>query len=101
MRIALLTDGIHPYVIGGMQRHSYYLAKYFAKNKVYVDLYHTWKNKDMDIKQLSVFSEEEKIFIHSIVIDFPKAGNWPGHYIAESYRYSEKIFKEVKNANSK
>ena len=32
MRIALITDGIAPYVIGGMQKHSFYLAKYFAKN---------------------------------------------------------------------
>ena len=40
MRIALLTDGIYPYVMGGMQRHSYYLAKYLARAGVHVDLYH-------------------------------------------------------------
>ena len=94
--LILLTDGIYPYVIGGMQRHSYYLAKYLAKNGVYVDLYHTWQNKDVDIHQLAVFSEDEKKFIHSIVIDFPKAGRLPGHYLVESYQYSEKIFNELK-----
>jgi hypothetical protein len=31
MRIALITDGIAPYVLGGMQKHSFYLAKYFCK----------------------------------------------------------------------
>ena len=96
MKIALLTDGIHPYVIGGMQRHSYYLVKYLAKNEVYVDLYHTWQNKEVDIHQLAVFSEAEKKFIRSIVIDFPKAGRLPGHYLVESYQYSEKIFNELK-----
>jgi len=29
MKIALLTDGVHPYVIGGMQKHHFILAKYF------------------------------------------------------------------------
>ena len=40
MRVALITDGIYPYVIGGMQKHSFYIAKYLAKNRVYVDLFH-------------------------------------------------------------
>ena len=40
MRIALITDGIYPYVMGGMQKHSYFLAKFLAKNKIYVDLFH-------------------------------------------------------------
>jgi hypothetical protein len=30
MKIALLSDGIAPYVLGGMQRHSFYLAKYLV-----------------------------------------------------------------------
>ena len=40
MKIALITDGIYPYVMGGMQKHSYFLAKYLAKNKIKIDLYH-------------------------------------------------------------
>ena len=28
MRIAIFTTGIYPYITGGMQKHSYYLAKY-------------------------------------------------------------------------
>ena len=31
MKISLFTNGIYPYVLGGMQKHSYNLAKYFAK----------------------------------------------------------------------
>ena len=59
MRIALLTDGIFPYVIGGMQKHSFYLAKYFIKNKIYIDLYHT-NQSQYDISKLEFFSEEIK-----------------------------------------
>lgn len=95
MRIALLTDGISPYVIGGMQRHSFYLAKYFAKNKVYVDLFH-FNQSSLNIEQLDCFEEEEKKYINSFVIPFPKPGRLPGHYIYESYIYSKKIFDIIK-----
>ncbi len=95
MRIALITDGISPYVIGGMQRHSFYLAKYFAKNKVYVDLYH-FNQSSLNIQELKCFDEDEKKYIHSFVIPFPKEGRLPGHYIYESYIYSKRIFEIIK-----
>ena len=37
MKIALLTDGLYPDSIGGIQKHSHLLVKYFSKNNVYVD----------------------------------------------------------------
>ena len=92
MRIALLTDGIAPYVMGGMQKHSFYLAKFFAINGVFVDLYHTGKVTD-DLKSLSCFSEEEKKYISATHIPFPSLGRLPGHYIRESYAYSVAIYK--------
>jgi glycosyltransferase involved in cell wall biosynthesis len=95
MRIALLTDGISPYVIGGMQRHSFYLAKYFAKNKVHVDLFH-FNQSSLNIELLECFTEEEKKYINSFVIPFPKLGKLPGHYIRESKKYSEIIFEIIK-----
>lgn len=97
MKVALLTDGISPYVMGGMQKHSYYLAKYLAQNKVYVDLYH-FNQSNSDIHKLDVFSNDEKEFIRSIVIDFPKLDSLPGHYLRESYKYSELIFSHIKPA---
>ncbi len=95
MRIALLTDGISPYVIGGMQRHSFYLAKYFAKNKIYVDLFH-FNQSSLNIELLECFNDDEKKYINSFVIPFPKLGKLPGHYIRESKKYSEIIFKIIK-----
>jgi glycosyltransferase involved in cell wall biosynthesis len=99
MKVALLTDGIHPYVIGGMQKHSYYLAKYFSLNHVKVDLYHTAfqsANKE-EATALDCFSEEEKQNIRAILINFPASASFPGHYLKESYHYSCKIFNEFKN----
>jgi len=95
MRISLITDGIFPYVIGGMQKHSYYLVKYFAKRGIHVDLYHTNQSK-LDISKLDLFSDEEKKFIRSFVIPFPKVGKLPGHYIRASFSYSQAIFEVFK-----
>lgn len=92
MRIALLTDGIYPYVLGGMQKHSYYLAKYLARNSVHVDLYHTG-NTDANTTELQGFSEEELAFITPYYVPFPSVSKLPGHYILESYLYSKKLFE--------
>lgn len=96
MKISLLTDGIFPYVLGGMQKHSYFIAKYLAQNKVYVDLYHTWANKEYDINKLEYFTDEEKLYIRHFVIDFPKLGKFPGHYLKESYEYSRRVYEVFK-----
>ena len=44
MKIALLTDGIMPYVLGGMQKHSAFLAKYLTLNGCKVSLFHCVNN---------------------------------------------------------
>ncbi len=94
MRVALVTDGITPYVIGGMQKHSFYLAKYFAKNKVYVDLFH-FNDSALDIHQLDCFSEAEKPYITSVVLEFPKNLKFPGHYILSSWQYSGLVYEAL------
>ncbi|MCD6019967.1 MAG: glycosyltransferase family 4 protein [Bacteroidetes bacterium] len=96
MRIALITDGISPYVLGGMQKHSFYLAKYFAKNKVHVDLVH-YNDSSYDINELEFFTSEEKEFIHSTVLNFPASVKFPGHYIYKSYKYSSLAFDAIKD----
>lgn len=96
MRVALITDGIAPYVLGGMQKHSYYLAKYFAKNKVTVDLVH-YNNSQYDINLLEIFTPEEKEYINSIVLTFPESLKFPGHYLYQSYKYSEMAFNAIKD----
>ena len=92
MRIALLTDGIWPYRIGGMQKHSYYLVKYFAQQGVHVDLYHMNDSK-FDINKLEFFTEEEKKFITPFVFTFPNKGRWPWHYLQESYLHSKEMYE--------
>ncbi|MDQ3192351.1 MAG: glycosyltransferase family 4 protein [Bacteroidota bacterium] len=97
MKIAFLTDGIYPYVIGGMQKHSYYLAKFFAQNKVNVDLYHCVPFGKPLVEKLEGFSEDELKYIKHTCIHFPAPGIIPGHYLQESWKYSSKLFVLLKN----
>jgi glycosyltransferase involved in cell wall biosynthesis len=94
MKIALLTDGIFPYVIGGMQKHSYQLAKQLAQQNHTVYLFHCNESK-YDISKLEYFSEEEKKNIRSFVIPFPHKNYFPFHYISESKLYSIHIYKAL------
>lgn len=81
--------------MGGMQKHSYYLCKYLAKQKINVDLYH-FNSSNYAINKLEFFTPDEQKFIHSIVIDFPSSLKFPGHYIVNSYKYSKLIFSHIK-----
>lgn len=94
MRIALLTDGIWPFVVGGMQKHSFYLCKYFAKNKIYVELFHT-SEKDCDPDLSSVFSPDELVYIRAWYIPKPISDKYPGHYMRAAYKYSKNVFEKL------
>ncbi|MEY4293063.1 MAG: hypothetical protein RIQ61_1461 [Bacteroidota bacterium] len=93
MRIALLTDGTYPHVLGGMQKHSYYLAKYLAQNKVKIDLYYYIPSVNKNLP--SPFTSDELEFIQFIEIDYPKPKKFPGHYLYERYEYSKAITLEL------
>lgn len=95
MRIALLTDGIHPYVIGGMQKHSYFLARELARKDHTVYLFHC-NQSSYDANKLEFFSEEERSNIKPFLIPFPANKHFPLHYIAESYEYSKAIHEALK-----
>jgi glycosyltransferase involved in cell wall biosynthesis len=96
MRIALLTNGIWPYVIGGMQKHSYFLAKYLARNKVEVVLLHTNQQKEKDPMVLEHFTEEEKKYIKAVLIPQPQSPYFPGHYVYRSWLYSKLIREKAR-----
>ena len=44
MKIVFLTDGIYPYVVGGMQRHSTNMIKHLVLSGVEVILFHAVNN---------------------------------------------------------
>jgi len=94
MKIALFTNGIFPFIVGGMQKHSYYLAKYLAKNKIYVDIYHFVNFNESIVSNLEGFEKEELEYINHFCFKFEKPKKFPGHYIYESYLSSKKIYEK-------
>ena len=46
MNVAILTDGIIPFVLGGMQRHSSNLIRSLSKRGVNITIYHCVYNSD-------------------------------------------------------
>jgi glycosyltransferase involved in cell wall biosynthesis len=99
MRILLLTDGIHPYVIGGMQKYSYYLAKYLVHSGENVCLVHCVPAgkkipTETDVREELGCADASNLEI--IGMRFPASGSMPGHYLKESYAYSNKIFNTLK-----
>ncbi|GIV28975.1 MAG: hypothetical protein KatS3mg028_0041 [Bacteroidia bacterium] len=97
MKVVLLTDGIYPFVIGGMQRHSYFLAKYLAQRKVYVRVYHCiQRERDKHEEVLKqIFTEDELTYLEFVEIPFDFTSRFPGYYILESYRYSKRIYNHL------
>lgn len=91
MKVALLTDGIWPYVIGGMQKHSYYLCKYLTREKIHVLVFHPQTDKYSIRKQKEIFTDKELAFIKWVEVPNPPKYYFPGHYLYESYRYSKSI----------
>ncbi|MFN0033180.1 MAG: hypothetical protein ACKVOR_13550, partial [Flavobacteriales bacterium] len=82
MKILLLTDGIYPYVIGGMQKHSHYLAKFLAVQGHGVTLVHCVAHHaplptEAEVKH--ALGLEEVSNFGSIALHFPPSGFLPGH----------------------
>ncbi len=96
MKVAILADGIPPMVMGGMQKHSHYLAKYLALQGVSVEL-HTmvWNVEDLEMQQ--PFDDNELKNISVITHVFPTSAKFPGHYVFNSFRLSRRYFKAIEN----
>ena len=95
MKVALFTNGIYPFAMGGMQKHSYYLARYLARRGVGVDVYH-YKSQELKNRDIShFFSRDELNMITFKTFDFPTSIYFPGHFVFNLYRYSRKIYKHL------
>jgi glycosyltransferase involved in cell wall biosynthesis len=100
MKILLITDGIMPFVLGGMQKHSTYLAKYLSIQGCKITLVHC-VDKDKAIPNDEVINHsifnDNKTLDNIISLKFPYSIKFPGHYIYNSYRYSKLVYKAIKD----
>lgn len=91
LKILLLTDGVFPFVMGGMQKHSYYLAKFLKEYGHTVHIAHcVYKNqvKPSPADLIANGYDPESM----TCIEFPYTVPFPGHYIYNSARYSRMLY---------
>tara|TARA_B100000963_G_scaffold361833_1_gene400124 strand:+ start:1961 stop:3109 length:1149 start_codon:yes stop_codon:yes gene_type:complete len=104
MKIAFLTDGIYPFVVGGMQKHSYCLAKELVVLGNQVDLFHSinyGENIPSSNFVNNVFFKGKHKFKNIYCINFPKSFYFPGHYLYNSYKYSSWILNILEKHSEK
>lgn len=97
--ISLLTDGIAPFVTGGMQDHSRNLLEYFASNGWTVYLFHTAFQEEEKAKALDGISDAARKNIRSFFVPFPEKGVIPGHYVRNSKKYARALFSKYQEAS--
>ena len=93
MKIAIVSDGIYPYVIGGMQKHSYLLAKHLAENHSLV-IYH-FKNSKIEQADFDSYANAFTSNITLIEMPFEENVFLPGHYLRANFRYSRSVLNHL------
>jgi len=93
LNILFLTDGIAPFVTGGMQNFAVTMVKSFVKKSHNITLVHCGYTgrKDFEESYKNVFTPKELQFINLVFVPFLSMGKLPGHYIKENKEYSKKI----------
>ncbi len=101
IRIAFIADGIYPFLIGGMQKHSFNLVKQFLLKGIDLTLFHYVYDTNPNTQEVekSLLNELNipgninfKIFTYSFQsINY----NLFGHYILKSYNFSKKVYKDL------
>ena len=101
LHVALLADGVYPYRLGGIQRHTRMLALHFAKAGVQVTLLHSADTPELRARAeaLDDFPAEARAKIKSLVVVPPKAGRYPGHYLHDCQRYSRGLLDRYREEN--
>lgn len=96
MKILFLTDGIHPFQLGGMQKHSLIMTRLLAEREVWMRVYHNGGSAYSPLAFEANYGAEFK-HITECCIEWPELDNFPGHYIRENKRYSELIYNDCKD----
>ena len=98
LKIIILTDGIYPFVIGGMQKHSYYLTKLLAQKGMDVTLFHCVTNgkvpSEDEVRAKLDIPQDAKFSVKGF--RFPQMMRLPGHYLRASFAYSTILLDELK-----
>ena len=81
MRIALVTDGISPLAIGGMQTYSTNLVRHLVEQGVEVDLYFPGRDGDAT-REMITDDRSARARLDLFPVEWPRIPRFPGHYVA-------------------
>jgi glycosyltransferase involved in cell wall biosynthesis len=95
LQIALITDGLFPFAIGGMQKHSTLLAQSLLDSNTPLILVHPHTNDAV----YSHFGNHP--LLTAVAVDFPAGSAFPGHYLYANYRYSKRVRKALEAFHEK
>ncbi len=99
LNILFITDGIAPFVTGGMQKFAVTMVKSLVKKGHQVTLVHCGRTGEENFKEKNntTFSKDELKLINLIFVPFLYLGKLPGHYTKENKEYSKKVKAIVGN----
>jgi glycosyltransferase involved in cell wall biosynthesis len=95
--IAFCTDGMHPFVLGGMQKHTLGLCRALALQGVKLILIHgtpEGENKPTEQEVTEVLFPDgryPKYMPEIFTIEFPSPGKLPGHYLRRSKKFAKSV----------
>lgn len=91
MRLALFTDGLSPFQMGGMQRHSRLLAEYLALEGVSISIYSVAQSGKSPEDVLRSFSPMAQPHIRVELFPFPPSHGLPGHYLRANKLFAQTL----------
>ncbi|MEQ9188107.1 MAG: glycosyltransferase family 4 protein [Cryomorphaceae bacterium] len=98
LTVLLATDGIPPYVMGGMQKHSRFVAEYLAMNEVNVICYHYVQGQNVTNEEVALmFSPKARERIKIRTFSYPKEDAFPGHYLRAQKKVSALYLEAFQN----
>ncbi len=97
MRMALVTDGVFPHVVGGMQKYVYNLTRALAAMGVEVDLLQTVRpdGGPEALEALRGSVPGGSGLVRSIPVPYSSLPPIPGHYVAETAIYSRRLSRAL------
>lgn len=93
-QIILVTDGVYPNNIGGMQMHSLRLLEGFLAKDILVNLFYPETTDDQIPDMFRQQISSGQLILNPISV---KKNNLPGAYLLAEYVYSKKVWCRVKN----
>jgi glycosyltransferase involved in cell wall biosynthesis len=96
VNILFLTDGLAPFVIGGMQQHSTMMVKHLAPLVDKITVMHCGYPNERpfsDSEVLEVLGSPSNVNV--VGIPFMDKSSFPGHYVRASKHYSLNLFNSI------